>query len=114
VHKSFFTDIQISTAGPALPVIWLPKYQVLVEEVVIRECPEAWLSFAQYLVIDSPFSVLEWLKLAAGVVNDADRRLKPQFQCPAGNNCRILRVAHSAPEHRIDVDIELRELGQPL
>src|SRR5262245_36556731 len=46
------------------------------------------------------------------IVNDSDRALETEFLRSARDGQRILRLAYRASQHRIDSDVELRELRQ--
>jgi hypothetical protein len=48
------------------------------------------------------------------VVDDANRGFESQLQGPAGDGEGIFRMGNAAADNRIDIDIEFRELRQPL
>ena len=61
MHESVFTNIEISAAGPATPLIGQPAREVCVEAVV--ECRDVkWFLEAIDLLVDVLLPVTQWLK----------------------------------------------------
>ncbi len=114
VHKPIFADVKISASRPAVPIVWLPQRQILVEEVVVGERPEGWLSLILYLLINSFFFVLQRLELSTVVMDDADSGFESKLQRPACNGKGILGILDAGSKDGVDIDIEFGVLGKPL
>ena len=65
-------------------------------------------------MVDALFFVGQRLQLSAAVVNDADGRAEAQLQRALADGERILRIAHAAAHHGIDVHVEIGMFGQQL
>ena len=114
VDKTIFADVKISASRPAVPIIWLPQRQILVEEVVVGERPEGRLPLILYLLINGLFLVLQRLELSTVVMDEADSGFESQFQRPACNGECIFGILDASSENGVDIDIEFGVLGKPL
>src|SRR5262245_34066958 len=73
VHEPVFTDVQITAAGAAVPVIRVRVREILLKAVVVGEI-EWRLAGGDNLFEDRPLPVVERFQLAAVIVDDPDRR----------------------------------------
>src|SRR6266403_959804 len=104
MNQAFFADVKIPGPGPAAPFVLFPVRDVVLKviELAVAAAPEL-----LRLEVNRALLVRERLKLTAAIVNDADRRAESQLHRPAPHNQGVLRIADSAPDHRIDVHMEL-------
>jgi hypothetical protein len=69
---------------------------------------------ALHLVVDARSSSFSGCTCPVAVVNDSDGRAEAQFQRALADGERVLRMAHSAADHGIDVHVKLGVFGQQL
>ena len=66
------------------------------------------------LRVHGALSGVEGLQRSRAVMNQADRCTETELQRPPGDHQRVRRLSNSGTEHGVDVDVELRVLGQVL
>src|SRR5215471_8427113 len=113
VDESILADVEIPASGAAFPVVRISLYEVLLKLVVVGKSRKRLAPDLNDLLIDLDFAFTQRPQLAGVVVNDADRDRKTEFLRATGNRCGVFWIFARA-NHRVDVYLELRMLGQPL
>src|SRR5262249_673552 len=112
MREAVFANVEVAAACATMPLVRQTANQILLKLVVVIEREEGLPPRIQDLVVDALLRRLERLQLAGMIMNDADRALETEFMRAARDNQRVFGLADGAPQHRVDRDVELRELRQ--
>jgi hypothetical protein len=111
VHQAVLANVEVTGARPATPVVGAALGDgglEVVETGVVNFLPPA------HLFVDFRFVGLEWLELTVTVMDDADGRGKAELDGAPADDERFLGIADAAADNGVDVDVELRIVGQHL
>ena len=111
MHEAVLADVEIASAGPALPVVRAPEREIPLEIVLLLHCVERSRQRGD-LVVNAPLLRRQRYQAASTVVDQADRRRVTQFDRPLRDRQCVLGVAQAATEHGVDVDAERGMLRQ--
>ena len=113
MYEAVLADVEIATAGAALPVVRAPEGEVPLEVVLVLHRVERRRQ-RRDLAVDTQLLRRERHHAAVAVVDQADRRRQTQFDRPLRDRQGVPGIAQVAAEHRVDVDAERGVLRQHL
>src|SRR5256714_15667639 len=108
VYESVLADVEVARAGAAAPGVGLARGEAVLEPPQARVLR---LVQSLQLVVNLLLAFGQRLQKPVPVVYDADRRGEAEFDCAARDCERVFRVTDAAADDRVDVDVEVRVLG---
>src|SRR5205085_4497761 len=108
VDESVLADVEVARAGAAAPGVSLARGEVVLEPPQTRV-----LRLVQplQLLVDLALALGQGLQEPVAVVYDADRGGEAQLDGAARDDERVFGVLDAAADDRVDVDVEVRVLG---
>src|SRR5580698_3329841 len=109
VHEAVFTNVQITRARPAAPVVGLAVGDGFLKVIEARV---AAAREAADFVPDLALALAKRLQLAAAVVDDADSRAEAEFECALGDGQCVLGMRDAAADDGVDVHVKVSVFGE--
>jgi len=114
MNKPVLTDVQVTAARVTAPVVRQPVNEVSLEAVGADESGEGTPRIPGNLFVDSPLTLVKRTKLSTTAVNDPNCAVEAEFSSTLRYGEGLLRPSHATTENRVDIDVELGILGEPL
>ena len=113
MNEPVLADIEIAGTGGAMPVVGATFREILLKPVVVGKI-EGGLSDRNHLLQHLALMVVERQQPATAVVDDPDRRGKPELAGSPRHGDGIICVPDARADHCIDGDVEFGIQSQPL
>ena len=110
MDQTVLADVQIARSRPAAPVVGLSVDKVVLK-VVHPGVP--FLPQVLHLQVDLALFPLKRLHRPQTIVDDTQGAGETQFHRPIPYGQGVLRILDATADHGIDIDLEVRQLGEP-
>src|SRR5260221_13590209 len=109
MHQPVLTDIEVTRAGTAAPVVWPTQRNVVLKLV---EAGIAVLAQLLHLGENRLCFVVERTELTGAVMDDAYSRGKAQFHGALADRHCIPLLSYPGADHGVDIHVKLGMLAQ--